>query len=170
MLLHCKYVQWSFALFAVKQSGGTITHPLYDKMVAPAIAFTQWSKRDPILPFNFPGVNPSGPVCVCPSSELFIPSCFTPPRCKWVAVMGYSLILTTSFYDMNSLIWRKDVDFQNFSWLQVFVYKLCMNYVYYITPWATVLYKIIVYDNLSEKCCQFSLIEKYCQFKTLTDN
>ena len=41
-------------LFEAKLSSGTITHPPYmiDKMAAPVIAFTQWSKRKLIPPLN----------------------------------------------------------------------------------------------------------------------
>ena len=38
----------------------------------------------------------------------------------------YSLILTTSFYDMNQKIWTRKAYFQNFSWFQFHVFKLCM--------------------------------------------
>ena len=49
--------QQNFAKFPLKQSCSTITHPPYvtDIMVATAIAFIQWSKRDLILPSNFFG-------------------------------------------------------------------------------------------------------------------
>ena len=38
----------------------------------------------------------------------------------------YSLILTISFYDINQKILRKKDYFQNFSWFQFSVCKLCM--------------------------------------------
>ena len=39
----------------------------------------------------------------------------------------YSVILTTSFYDMNQkILTKKKAYFQNFSWFQFYVYKLCM--------------------------------------------
>ena len=38
----------------------------------------------------------------------------------------YSLILTTSFYDKNQKIETKKADFQNFSWFQFYIFKLCM--------------------------------------------
>ena len=37
-----------------------------------------------------------------------------------------SVILTTSFYGMNQKIWTKKAYFQNFSWFQVYIFKLCM--------------------------------------------
>ena len=38
----------------------------------------------------------------------------------------YSVILTTSFYDMNQKIKTIKAYFQNFSWFQCCVFKLCM--------------------------------------------
>ena len=38
-----------------------------------------------------------------------------------------SMILTTSFYDMNQkILTKKKGYFQNFSWFQFYIYKLCM--------------------------------------------
>ena len=41
------------------------------------------------------------------------------------------LILTASFYDMNQKILTKKGYFQNFSWFQLYTYKLCMIYVHW---------------------------------------
>ena len=57
----------------------------------------------------------------------------------------YSVILTTSFYDINQKILTKKVYFQNFSWSQIFIYKLCIvicalallhRLLYWINSWT----------------------------------
>ena len=49
-----------------------------------------------------------------------------------------SMILTTSFYNMNQKILTKKVYFQIFSWFQFYIYKLCMIMCIVIAPQTTV--------------------------------
>ena len=58
-------------------------------------------------------------------------------------------LLFASFYDKNWKIFMKKVYFQNFSWFQYFVYKLCMIMCIDIAPSTTVLIKFRIYGKIA---------------------